>query len=90
MNLQQSARFTKQLHRLGQGNPHLIKQLEKTLEYLWRFPPAHPALHMKRIQGTTGTYEFSVNVHIQVTFEVVDTETILLPNIDHQDPELLH
>ena len=89
MNLQRSARFTKQVQRLCQVNPHLMNPVEKTMHYLWRFPPAHPALRMKRIQGTTGIYECSVNMDIRVTFEFVDPETILLRNIDHHDRALL-
>ena len=62
MKLERSGRFAKQFQRLSKDDPRLIKQLEKTIQYLLRFPPAHPALRMKRIQGTRGIYECSVNI----------------------------
>ena len=43
---------------------------------------------MKRIQGTRGIYECSVNMDIRVTFEFLDPETILLRNMDHHDRAL--
>ena len=46
-----SARFTKQFQRLSKDDPRLIRQIQ----YLFRFPPAHPALRMKQIQGTPGS-----------------------------------
>lgn len=88
MKLQRSARFTKQFQRLSKDDPRLLRQVEKTIQYLLRFPPAHPALRMKRIQGTPGIYECSVNMDIRVTFEFLDPETILLRNIDHHDRAL--
>lgn len=88
MKLQRTARFTKQFQRLSKDDPRLLRQVEKTIHYLLRFPPAHPALRMKRIQGTPGIYECSVNMDIRVTFEFLDPETILLRNIDHHDRAL--
>ena len=88
MKLQRSARFTKQFQRLSKDDPRLIRQVEKAIQYLLRFPPAHPSLRMKRIQGTPGIYECSVNLNIRVTFEFLDPETILLRNIDHHDRAL--
>ena len=88
MNLQRSARFVKQFQRLSKDDPRLFRQVQKTIQYLLRFPPAHPALRMKRIQGTPGIYECSVNMDIRVTFEFLDPETILLRNIDHHDRAL--
>ena len=88
MKLQRSARFTKQFQGLSKDDPRLIRQVEKTIQYLLRFPPAHPALRMKRIQGTPGIYECSVNMDIRVTFEFLDPETILLRNMDHHDRAL--
>lgn len=88
MKLQRTARFTKQFQRLSKDDPRLLRQVEKTIQYLLRFPPAHPALRMKRIQGTPGIYECSVNMDIRVTFEFLDPETILLRNIDHHDRAL--
>ncbi len=78
MKLQRSARFTEQFQRLSKDDPRLIRQVEKTIQYLLRFPPAHPALRMKRIQGTPGICECSVNMDVRVTFEFLDPETILL------------
>ena len=88
MKLQRSTRFTKQFRRLCKDDPRLVRQVEKTVQYLLRFPPAHPALRMKRIQGTPGIYECSVNMDIRVTFEFLDSETIVLRNIDRHDRAL--
>lgn len=88
MKVQRSARFAKQFQLLVRGDRPLAKQVEKTVEYLLRFPPAHPALRMKKIQGTRDIYECSVNMDIRMTFEFSDPETILLRNIDHHDPAL--
>jgi mRNA-degrading endonuclease YafQ of YafQ-DinJ toxin-antitoxin module len=88
VKLQRSTRFTKQFRRLCKDDPRLVRQVEKTVQYLLRFPPAHPALRMKRIQGTPGIYECSVNMDIRVTFEFLDSETIVLRNIDRHDRAL--
>ncbi|WP_153005091.1 hypothetical protein [Ferroacidibacillus organovorans] len=52
MRLEYSKRFGKRLRTLSKGNKSVIPQVEKTLLQLHQFPPAHPALRMKRIQGT--------------------------------------
>lgn len=76
MKVQRSARFAKQFQVRSRCDRPLAKPVEKTVEDLLRFPPAHPALRMKRIQGTRDIYECLVNMDIRMTLEFSDPETI--------------
>jgi mRNA interferase RelE/StbE len=90
MKLTQTERFIHQFRRLAKGNPRVVTQVEKTFRYLIAFPPAHPSLRMKRVQGTDAVFECSVNMDLRITFEFVDEHTILLRNINHHDKALKH
>ncbi len=87
-NLQRKRKFDKKLHSLAKENPNILDQVEKTLDALLRYPPPHPSLRMKHIQGTDGLFECSVNMDIRITFEFTAPHTILLRNIDHHDDAL--
>lgn len=88
MNIQRKKKFDKKLHRLVKENPIMLDQVEKTLDALLRYPPPHPSLRMKHIQGTDGLFECSVNMDIRITFEFAAPDTILLRNIDRHDDAL--
>ncbi len=88
MNIQRKRKFDKKLHRLAKENPNILDQVEKTLDALLRYPPPHPSLRMKHIQGTDGLFECSVNMDIRITFEFSVPDAILLRNIDHHDDAL--
>ena len=88
MNLSFTSRFQKQLQRLVKRDPKLTRQVEKTLQYLRAFPPAHPSLRMKRIQGTDAVYECSVNMTVRITFAFGENDAIVLRNIDLHDDAL--
>jgi len=90
MRLAYSNRFSKRFRTLVKENKGIVPQVEKTLLHLQKFPPAHPALRMKRVQGTDGVFECSVNMNIRMTFEFTDSNTILLRYIDHYDDALKH
>ena len=79
-------RFRKQFQRLAQDNPQRVRQVEKTVGYLLRYPPPQRALRMNRVRGTSGIFECSVNMDIRMVFECVEPDTILLlRNIDHHN-----
>ncbi|MHB1683065.1 MAG: cytotoxin [Bacilli bacterium] len=82
MNIQRKKKFDKKLHRLAKEKPIMLDQVEKTLDAFLRYPPAHPSLRMKHIQGTDGLFECSDNMDIRITFEFAAPDTILLRNID--------
>jgi mRNA interferase RelE/StbE len=88
MKLVQTRRFEKQLVRLVKYDRNVISTVQKTLDFLMNYPPPHPSLRMKRIQGTDKIYECSVNMDIRITFEFGDKKMILLRNIDHHDDAL--
>lgn len=43
--------------------------------------PQHPSLRTKKIQGTDGIYEASINMAIRVTFHYEKPNTIYLRNV---------
>uniref|UniRef100_UPI0035585AB3 type II toxin-antitoxin system RelE/ParE family toxin n=1 Tax=Alicyclobacillus tolerans TaxID=90970 RepID=UPI0035585AB3 len=88
MKIKLTNRFEKQYAALIRDDRLLRSSVQKTLTYLLDFPPAHPSLRIKRIQGTDGVYECSVNMDVRITFEFIAGETILLRNVDHHDQAL--
>lgn len=86
MKIETTRRFDRQYAKLVRANPGIRPAMHKTLQLLERFPPAHPSLRFKRVRGTDGLYECSVNMDIRITLEFVGNDTFLLRNIDHHDP----
>lgn len=87
MKIELSRRFEKQYSRLVKGDQHLRISIQKTLTHLLSFPPAHPSLRLKRIKGTDGIYECSVNMDVRITLEFMN-DLLFLRNIDHHDEAL--
>lgn len=88
MRLERTGRFIRQFQHLIKENHQIAAQIERTLRHLKAFPPAHPSLRMKRVRGTDGVFECSVNMDVRITFEFSDERTVLLRNIDHHDRAL--
>jgi mRNA-degrading endonuclease YafQ of YafQ-DinJ toxin-antitoxin module len=60
------------------------KQLKNKLKLLAQ-NPIHPSLRTKRIQGTEGLYESSINMDIRVIWNFEDNVTIILADVGHHD-----
>ncbi|MCI0184724.1 hypothetical protein [Sulfoacidibacillus ferrooxidans] len=88
MNIELSRRFEKQYHRLVNDDQHLRISIQNTLAHLLNFPPVHPSLRLKRVKGTDGIYECSVNMDVRITLEFAKEGVFLLGNIDHHDEAL--
>jgi len=59
-------------------------QLMRKLELLTQ-DPAHPSLRTKRIQGTDGLYESSVNMNIRIIWFYEGDTIIILVDVGHHD-----
>jgi len=62
------------------------KQLKKKLEIMLE-NPRHPSLRTKKIQGTTGIFEASINMDIRMTWKYIEGG-IMLRNIGEHDQTL--
>jgi mRNA interferase RelE/StbE len=60
------------------------KQLKNKLKLLAQ-NPIRPSLRTKRIQGTDGLYESSINMDIRVIWNFEDNATIILADVGHHD-----
>ncbi len=60
------------------------KQLAKTLALLAE-NPMHPSLRTKRIQGSDGLFECSVNMDIRIVWYYEGDRMIILVDIGHHD-----
>lgn len=76
-----SDRFKKHFKKL---NANEKKQLMGKLELLSE-SPMHPSLRTKRIQGTTGLFECSVNMDIRFIWFYEGDVTIILVDVGHHD-----
>ena len=47
--------------------------------------PTHPSLRSKKIQGTDGIWESSINMNIRIIWFYEDNELIFLLDIGHHD-----
>lgn len=74
-------RFEKNLKKLTAAEK---AQLKKKLEILI-MDPLYPSLRTKRIQGTAGLFEFSVNMDVRVIWQYEGDTLILLLDIGHHD-----
>ena len=61
-------KFDKQFKELDEKT---IKQAAKAIEFFIQ-DPAHPSLRLKKVQGTVGFYEISVNMSIRIIIEIVN------------------
>ena len=60
------------------------KQLARKLELLAE-NPAHPSLRTKRIQGSDGLFECSVNMDIRIIWYYEGNKMIILVDVGHHD-----
>ena len=60
------------------------KQLTTKLELLAE-SPAHPSLRTKRIQGSDGLFECSVNMDIRIIWYYEGDKIIILIDVGHHD-----
>ena len=74
-------RFVKNMKRLSAAER---TQLKKKLELLMQ-DPLYPSLRTKRLQGTTDSFKFSVNMDVRVIWQYDGDTIILLLDIGHHD-----
>ncbi|MEN6327433.1 MAG: hypothetical protein ABFD18_14675 [Syntrophomonas sp.] len=79
-NLYRSNKFIKELKKLLKKGILSIDQVEKFLRLI-EDNPQHSSLRTKKIQGTDGIYEASINMVIRVTFHYEKPNTIYLRNV---------
>lgn len=60
------------------------KQTKKKLKFFIK-NPTHPSLRTKKIQGTDGIWESSVNMDIRIIWFYENNELIFLLDIGHHD-----
>ena len=60
------------------------KQTKKKLSFFID-NPTHPSLRTKKIKGTDGLWESSVNMDIRIIWYYEDNEMIILLDIGHHD-----
>jgi mRNA interferase RelE/StbE len=83
MNLQFTERFRRSYQKLPPNvQVDFKKQMQKLLSN--PTPPFHPSLRIKKIQGTGGIFELTVNMGTRLTFEFTQ-DGILLRNIGEHD-----
>ena len=63
-------KFDKQFKALDEK---IARQAVKAIEFFIQ-NPAHPALRLKRIQGTDDFYEIRVNLSIRIVVEIVNQD----------------
>ena len=74
-------RFQKHFKNLTAQEKKLLKsKLELLAEN-----PAHPSLRTKRIQGTAGLFECSVNMDIRIIWYYEGDQMIILVDVGHHD-----
>ena len=83
-NLHRSDRFIKEVKKLLKNGSLNLKQIDKFLKLL-EANPQHLSLRTKKIQGTDGIFEASVNMGVRVTFEYIKPDTIFLRNVGEHD-----
>lgn len=86
-NLHRSDRFMKQLKKLLSNGIVTVSQVEKFL-HLLEETPQHPSLRTKKIQGTAGVFEASLNMAVGITFEYIKPDAVYLRNIGAHDSTL--
>lgn len=76
-----TSRFKKHFSRLTAPEK---KNLKHKLELLSE-NPYHPSLRTKRIQGTNGLFECSVNMDIRIIWYYEGEQIIILLDVGHHD-----
>ena len=76
-----SDKFKKHYKKLSSDEKDLFKRKLS----LFAENPLHPSLRVKRIQGTTDLFEFSVNMDIRVIWFYEGDRLVALVDIGHHD-----
>ncbi len=74
-------KFSKHYSNLDNKEKELFK--EKLNTFIDN--PRHPSLRTKKIQGSDGLWEFSVNMDIRVIWFKENNELVILVDIGHHD-----
>jgi len=87
MKIQITQRFKRNFQNLTNDEQQTF---QKKIELLLHNPasPFHPSLRIKKIQGTSGIFECSINRHIRMTWQYNQSDSILLRNIGKHDRTL--
>jgi mRNA-degrading endonuclease YafQ of YafQ-DinJ toxin-antitoxin module len=87
MKIKITSRFKKSFQRLTEEER---KAFQKQIRLLLQnpFPPFHPSLRIKKIQGTSNLFECSITRDIRMTWQYHQSEFILLRNIGKHDRTL--
>lgn len=83
MNIYRLERFKDNYKKLDEN----IKKVVKTKIRLMAENPFHPSLRTKKVQGTQGIFEASINMAYRITWEYYK-DGILLRNIGEHDATL--
>lgn len=87
MKIRITSRFKKGFQRLTLDQQQVF---QKQMELLSNnpVPPFHPSLRIKKIQGTSGIFECSINRDIRLTWQYHQSGYTLLRNIGKHDRTL--
>jgi addiction module RelE/StbE family toxin len=81
MKITYSKRFKKSYIKLSEKDKEIIKKKIKILS----LDLMHPSLRTKKIKGTDGLFECSVNMDIRIIWTYYDNEIIILLDVGHHD-----
>ncbi|MBR2207612.1 MAG: hypothetical protein IJ859_02260 [Synergistaceae bacterium] len=76
-----SERFQKHYKKLSVEEKNQLKRKLK----IFSNNPFHPSLRTKRIQGTDGLFEFSVNMDIRVIWFYENNSSVALIDVGHHN-----
>lgn len=77
--------FTEKFQKHYKKLNDIEKKQFKNKLIIFQDNPLHPSLRVKRIQGTTNLYEFSVNMDIRVIWYYEGDTIVALIDIGHHD-----
>ena len=77
--------FTERFQKHYKNLTEIEKKQFKNKLALFSENPMHPSLRVKRIQGTSDLFEFSVNMDIRVIWVYEGESLVALVDIGHHD-----
>ena len=81
MKITYTKRFKKNYKKFSEKDKGIIKKKIKILS----LDLIHPSLRTKKIKGTDGLFECSVNMDIRIIWTYYNNEIIILLDIGHHD-----
>lgn len=81
MKITYTNRFKKNYKKFSGKDKEIIKKKIKMLS----LDLMHPSLRTKKIKGTDGLFECSVNMDIRIIWTYYDDEIIILLDVGHHD-----